>query len=326
MGHVEVSAPRTDALIRLPNGDAADDFPPCLRSLATWAVNGAVTVSATRTNVAADHTIFVGDAPSARRTDDGHVLLAVGDGWRAWVGSSLGTQAPVLPTSANPLGPFLAAALAVGEIFKRGRGIRRGRFLSADGFSLWSGVRSANWADLDDGPAVGSAVLPPLHIVGSGAVGNAVAYILSSLGLNEGYIVLIDDDRYDVTNLNRCLIAGWTDIGDPKVDAVARSLRAGGIEAFTFPKAIKCYAADARTGLRDDVARQVRNLIFEIVVSCVDKGMSRQDVQRLRPRFVALRKYAGPPGKDELLFGPHGSRLFGMLQSARARWRKAARN
>ena len=128
---------------------------------------------------------------------------------------------------------------------------------------------------LNDGPSVGSAVLPPLH-PGSGAVGNAVAYILfiSSLGLNEGYIVLIDDDRYDVTNLNRCLVAGWTSIGDPKVDAVARSLRAGGIEAFTFPKAIKCYAADARTGLRDDVASQVRNLIFEIVVSCVNKGIS----------------------------------------------------
>ena len=286
VGHVEVSAPRAHALIRLPNGDAADYFPACLQKLATWAVNGAVTVSATRTNVAADHTIFVGDAPSARRTDDGHVLVAVGDGWRAWVGSSLGIHPPVLPTSASPLGPFFAAALTAGEIFKRGRGIRRGRFLSADGYSLWSGVQSANWSDLDHGPTVGPAVLPPLHLVGSGAVGNAFAYILANLGLDDGYIVLIDDDSYDVTNLNRCLIAGWTDIGDPKVDAVARSLLAGRIGAFTVPKSIKNYAADARTGLRHDVATQVRNLIFEIVVSCVDKGVSRQDVQGLRPRLL----------------------------------------
>ena len=188
-------------------------------------------------------------------------LRLVMDGALGWVvpwESNLQSCQP----RASPLGPFFAAALAAGEIFKRGRGIGAGRFSCRRLLALVRGsVRKL--VGSDHGPTVGPAVLPPLHLVGSGAVGNAFAYILANLGLDDGYIVLIDDDSYDVTNLNRCLIAGWTDIGDPKVDAVARSLLAGRIGAFTVPKSIKNYAADARTGLRHDVGTQVRNLILK---------------------------------------------------------------
>ena len=143
-----------------------------------------------------------------------------------------------------------------------GRGIRRGRFLSDDGYSLWSGTSSQNWIDLHDGPEISGAVLPPAHIVGAGAVGNALAYIVANLGLVEGYLVLIDDDRYDDTNLNRCLLAGWLDIEHRKVYAIERVLKATYIGAFSFPGTIKSYVTDLRGGLRADVARQVDDLVF----------------------------------------------------------------
>jgi hypothetical protein len=281
---IEVIAPETSTLIKLPYGDSHNPFPACLEPLASWAVNGAVSVTTSQTATVADYTVFVGDAPQESRLGRG--LVAVGDGWKAWVGDSSNARHSIVPTSPNPLGPILAAALTAGEIFKHSRGIRRGRFLSGDGYSLWSGASSRNWIDLHDGPEISGAVLPPTHVVGAGAVGNALAYIIANLELVEGYLVLIDDDNYNDTNLNRCLLAGWLDIGQRKVYAIERVLKAGGIEAFSFPGTIKSYVADMRVGLRADVARQVDDLVFSVVTSCVDKGIARQDVQGLHPHLL----------------------------------------
>jgi hypothetical protein len=201
----------------------------------------------------------------------------------------------------------LAAALAAGEIFKRSRGIRRGRFLSGDGYSLWSGESSQKWIDLADGPEVTGAVLPPAHIVGAGAVGNALAYIIANLGLVEGYLVVIDDDNYDDTNLNRCLLAGWLDIAKPKVYAIERALKAARITAFPFPGTIKSYVTDMRVGLRADIAHQVNDLLFPVVASCVDKGAARQDVQGLHPHLLLGGSTLNLQAKSNLYIGRLGA-------------------
>jgi hypothetical protein len=282
--HVEVVAPDTPTLIKLPCRDSANRFPACLEALAAWAVNGAVSVTASQTATIVDYTVLVGEA--AQEPCQGQRLFTVGDGWRAWVSDPSNAGPAVSPASRNPLGPFLAAALAAGEIFKHSRGILRGRFLSGDGYSLWSGASSRNWTDLHDGPEIWGTILPPTHVVGAGAVGNALAYIITNLGFAEGYIVLIDDDHYDDTNLNRCLLAGWLDIAQHKIYAIERALKGGGIEVFPFPGTIKSYVADARLGLRADVAQQTNDLLFSVVASCVDKGTSRQDVQGLHPQLL----------------------------------------
>jgi ThiF family len=286
VGHIEVVAQETPALIYMPNGDSVRSFPECLQRIAAWAVNDAIPVATVQSAASVDYTVFIGEAPIAPDSVDGHILLAVGEGWKAWVGEPFHATPLVAPMSSNPLGPFLAAALVAGEIFKRGRGIRRGRFLSADGYSLWSGVSSSNWIDLDEGPQIANAILPPVHVIGAGAVGNALSYIVANLGLGEGYLVLIDDDRYDETNLNRCLLAGWQDLGNHKVDAITRALSAGRVGVYPFSQTIKSYVTDARAGLRADVERQVDDLVFAIVASCVDKGTSRQDIQGLRPDLL----------------------------------------
>jgi hypothetical protein len=284
--HIEIVAILTRSLIRLPSGDAAESFPRCLEGLAAWAVNGAIAASTLRTGVEADHTIFVGDLGTELIPDRGQSLVATGDGWRAWVGDAPSSPGTISPTSTNPLGPFLAAALAAGEIFKRSRGLRRGKFLSADGYSLWSGGTSSDWDALADGPAVSGICVPPIHVIGAGAVANALGLIFDNLELSRAYLIPIDDDIYDETNLNRCLLAGWQDVDQPKVNAIARALRAGGIEAFPFNGTIRSYVTDARIGLRSDVAQRVDDLNFDIVASCVDKGISRQDIQGLEPHLL----------------------------------------
>ncbi len=314
--HIEIVVPQARNLVRLPSGDSAKPFPDCLRDLAEWAVGGTVTVSTIQTTATADHTLFVGGQPCAQALNQEHALTLVADGWRAWVGDPSRAPRSISPTSTVPLGPFLAAALAAGEIFKRSRGILRGKFLSGDGYSLWTGASSPDWYTLEDGPTTTGIYLPPTHLVGTGAVGNALAYIIASLGLTDGYVVAIDDDRYDETNLNRCPLAGWLDVGDCKVNPIARTLRAANVGVFHFAGDIKSYVADGRTGLSTNVARQVDDLTFEVVASCVDKGISRHDIQGLRPRLLCGGSTLDLQAKSNLYTGRRGSACLACFNPA----------
>jgi hypothetical protein len=53
-------------------------------------------------------------------------------------------------------------------------------------FANWSGTASSDWDALEDGPQVNGSVLPPLHVIDAGAVGNALAYLVANLGLYAG--------------------------------------------------------------------------------------------------------------------------------------------
>jgi ThiF family protein len=104
--------------------------------------------------------------------------------------------------------------------------------------------------------------------------------------LSAGYFVLVDDDTYDGTSLNRCFLAGWKDVDDPKVDAIFAALKVAGLDAYPFPGTIREYLVADRVKVRQDAARQADDLSFEIVISCVDRGISRQDVQGLAPSLL----------------------------------------
>src|SRR5580692_11077909 len=95
--HVEVVAPDTPSLIKLPCGDSGNRFPVCLEALAAWAVNDAVSVITAQTTTIADFAVFVGEAPSEHC--QGQRLVTVGEGWRAWVGDPSHAKPSVAPTS-----------------------------------------------------------------------------------------------------------------------------------------------------------------------------------------------------------------------------------
>ena len=59
-------------------------------------------------------------------------------------------------------------------------------------------------------------------VAGCGALGNAVAEQLARLGV--GFLRLHDPDRYDPTNLNRQIYAGFSTLGAPKVKIAASRL------------------------------------------------------------------------------------------------------
>jgi hypothetical protein len=279
---IEILAPAVPTIIRQPDGTMSDTpLPRSLSLISAWAVDGGVSIlTPSEPAINPDITILIGDRSPVHT---GIALFTVGDGWRAWVGDVERAPVGIVPKSSNPLGPFLAAALAAGEVFKRGRGLLRGRLLTADGYSLWSGEQAPQWESLEDGPELIGRRLTPLHVFGAGAVGNGVAYVLANAELGETYSIIVDDDTYDDTSLNRCLLAGYADVKDPKVDAIAQVLTRSGAGVFKFRGTVSQYLADDRSGLRADIAEQVDELIFETVVSCVDRGVSRQDIQGLAP-------------------------------------------
>lgn len=280
---IEVEARPTRALVRQPNGQRAETTPACLHPLVEWAMREPITLRTEPTGQPANHVVIVGEAKA--NASNGSLVIA-GHGWCAWIGAAAHGNTFPKPTSHNPLGPVLAACFAAGEIFKSARGIIRGRMLDGDGFSLWSGSGATTWQALEDGPEIPALRLPPLHMIGSGAVGNDFLYILSNMEAADVYVVAIDDDTYDTTSLNRCLLAGWRDVEHAKVEAVARALTGAGLGAFPFRGTLRDYLADSRAGLREDAAEQANNLEFGIVLSCVDRGVSRQDVQGLKPALL----------------------------------------
>jgi len=285
VSRVSVLAKTSALQVRLPSGRTIAPFPECLPEIGLWAVLDAIPVS-TEQMRQADFTIFVGPPLGMPQSDAGHALAVVGAGWLAWIGDPSAATDVAHPRSKNPLGPFLAASLASGEIYKRVRGIRRGRYLESNGYSLWSGQSAPDYLELEDGPELVGLNLQPLHIAGLGAVGNGLAYIIANADFHDPYIVLIDDDSYDGTNLNRCVLAGWVNLEQPKVQSVSDALNLAGVPNLPFKGTVRQYLARPITGLRQDVAEATANLEFHVVASCVDKGISRHDVQGLHPKLL----------------------------------------
>src|SRR5919202_6850672 len=60
-------------------------------------------------------------------------------------------------------------------------------------------------------------------LVGAGGLGSPIAMYLAAAGV--GTIGLVDFDRVDLTNLQRQILHGTSDVGRPKVESAASTLR-----------------------------------------------------------------------------------------------------
>lgn len=277
---IEIVSPAAALLIHPAVPTAVSTLPDYLEALGAWSVGMRVRTASAATSHRPDQTVVIGTDPMQHSSD---AIVCVADGWKAWIGSS--KDAPKLPPSVseNPIGPLFAAALAAGEVFKKTWGLRRGRFLEQNGYSLWTNDADAAFDKLDAGPELAGMPIPPFLLVGCGAVGNVLAYVLAHLIACDAYPVLLDDDRYDTTNLNRCLLAGTEDLGKNKTSVLGVRLQAAGMDSFPFDGRVMQFVTDPRRGLREDVAEEISNGKFPLVVSCVDRGDGRQDIQGLHP-------------------------------------------
>ncbi|WP_443018311.1 HesA/MoeB/ThiF family protein [Sphingomonas sp. AX6] len=96
----------------------------------------------------------------------------------------------------------------------------------------------------------GQARLKSAHIVviGAGGIGSPALQYLSAAGV--GRLTVIDDDRVDLSNLQRQTLFGDGDVGAPKVDAAARALYRLNPHVNVMPVETRIGAANA-TALLD---------------------------------------------------------------------------
>jgi molybdopterin/thiamine biosynthesis adenylyltransferase len=211
---------------------------------------------------------------------------AYADGWRVALGPA-GSIASHIPTSETAIGPYFAAALLAGEVFKSARGLseERRRFEPLF-FSTWNFQAAPTFSELEDGPA--SALdIPLAYLVGAGAVIQAFAATLRGCASVTGRFVVADHDSIDdeLTNLNRYCLALPSDAGANKATLLARLLPAERFQVHAVPKRWEEYISDTSHPW-PNVRAAEHDGRFDMVISGVDINQARHAIQRMWPRLI----------------------------------------
>lgn len=212
----------------------------------------------------------------------------LGSGWNLYAGDSK-KMPGAMPVGRNPFGPYFAACVAAGEVFKYLAGLRPGAGSYVDELcmSLWDYQKHADWKNLPSGEWPVALELPPFYLIGAGAVGQAMGAALIASGHLRGYVTVMDDDHIDGTNLNRYPLATQNDEGQIKSELLARNLRDGGFEVYSYNKRWPDYAYDQeRPPQRDDLRGNEAEYRYGLVLSCVDKNSQRHAIQNFWPEFL----------------------------------------
>jgi molybdopterin/thiamine biosynthesis adenylyltransferase len=190
------------------------------------------------------------------------------DGWLARV-SSGSRDLPAPGGSANPISALAAACLGVGEVFKRLIQLRPERGALLDGLS-WS-LLTHQATEQDTGPALPSAIATDLVVVGAGAIGNGLVYLLSELPIR-GSVSVVDPQVFGEENLGTCMLIGPDDVGTPKALFAERMLR-GRLAARGYVEHLEAFA--------NRLGREVSHP--KIVLTGLDNIAARHAVQDLWP-------------------------------------------
>ena len=97
----------------------------------------------------------------------------------------------------------------------------------------------------------GQARLKSAHVVviGAGGIGSPALQYLAAAGI--GQLTVIDDDKVDLSNLQRQTLFGDADIGVPKVDAAARALYRINPHVSVMPVEMRIAAGNAADLLKN---------------------------------------------------------------------------
>ncbi len=189
-------------------------------------------------------------------------------GERWWGGFTTG-DIPGDGTSAIPLGPYVAAALAASEVFKAVRLLEYSS-LNSIFYSVWTMTvgsapnLDASWA----GPHDVDGTTIAATLAGVGAVGSTWVHALwATVGLS-GVALLADSDGrgVDTTNLNRCPIFGRQSVDKPKASEAAAICNDSDLDLRSHNGTVGSISPRP-----------------PLMVSAVDTNRSRQAVQSLYP-------------------------------------------
>jgi len=186
---------------------------------------------------------------------------------------------------------WLASAVGCAEAFKSIGQLREGsgRPIKAFSVNLWMLTGSDGFAELDtsDGPAE-PPQLPAHFVIGAGAVSEAYLAILATSDVVTE-LALLDDDVLSDTNLNRHILAGWADLGQPKARLARDRLSGHQIRIFPVGTRWQNYLAIPPTerAVRPEALAAAESTgRYDLVISVVDRNHSRISIAAARPQVV----------------------------------------
>lgn len=217
-------------------------------------------------------TVFIRVGPGPLRPAD----FAISASSNGWSGGISREPLTILGRSSNPIGPYIAASLCAGEVFKFVRGMRpdAGEFVQ----QLW--LDAGTLAISTEAPAFvefpARFELKPTILAGVGAVANAFLHALYAAGPIRGQLIMLDNDEEGIThtNLNRYVLFGLSQITQLKASAARALLSDSGIETIPIDES-----------WQDWMSRR-RELNDEVVISAVDRNSARHAIQDALPRLI----------------------------------------
>lgn len=224
------------------------------------------------TKVDLKSTVFIRVGPGPLRAAD----FAISVSSNGWSGGVSREPLTILGRSSNPIGPYIAASLCAGEVFKFVRGMRpeAGEFVQ----QLW--LDAGTLAISTEAPAFVEFPtrfeLKPTILAGVGAVANGFLHGLYAAGPVSGQLVMLDNDVEGIThtNLNRYVLFGLYQIAQLKASAASALLSDSGIETIPIDESW------------EDWISKRRELADEIVISAVDRNSARHAIQDALPRLI----------------------------------------
>lgn len=239
--------------------------------------------------------VLAGDIKPAR---GGATWLVAAGAWKLTIASpaAIADLRPARLPRPEEDGPvsaaaWLAAALGCAEVFKHVGQLREGhgRQIKAFSVNLWTLTGSDGFAELDtpDGPAQPPA-LPPHYVIGAGAVGEAYLAVLATSDV-AGELLLLDHDVLDDTNLNRHILASWTDLGEPKAALATARLAGQRLQVSPARARWQDYLATPpaeRAARPKGLTAAERDYRYGLVISAVDRNDSRIAIATARPELI----------------------------------------
>ena len=202
-------------------------------------------------------------------------VVIASDAWRVLTGRFV-TDADW--HAANPIGPALAAVVAAVEVFKRlvtaNAGGTDARLAPQD--FAYSAFNYGVNTDAAVGPDVGAVRLSDLAIIGCGAGGSGVAYILAMHARLDGVLALIEPGIHKLSNLNRYLATTADDVhgGRHKLSSLVNHLA--------------CFAPSLVLDLHARPWEQLDTHPWATLISAVDTIEARWQIHRRAPDHATI--------------------------------------
>jgi hypothetical protein len=228
----------------------------------------------------------------------GPTWLVTAGAWKLCISTPaalVGIGAARLPCldEADPISvaAWLASALACAEAFKHVGELKdgRGRMIEAFSVNLWTLTGSDGFAELGtpEGPITPPAV-PAHYVAGAGAVAEGYLTALATSDVS-AEIALLDDDILDETNLNRHILAAWSDLGTEKAPLAHDRLTGSRTRIFPITSRWGDYVAippTERPARPQRLKAEEANSRYGLVISAVDRDNSRISIAASRPDVV----------------------------------------